>query len=102
MGLSRARRPPQPRRLDSPRKLTIRAASASARGRVVRWRSLPARNAAHIRQMVGDALVAVDAGLLAREQEALVRRRGARRLLGDVHRLCAVTVAALQRIIGLE
>src|SRR6266702_7272203 len=38
---------------------------------------LPAWNPPHIRQMVGDALVAVDAGLLAREQEALVRNRSA-------------------------
>jgi hypothetical protein len=35
--------------------------------------------------MVSDPLVAIDAGLLAREKEALMRHRGARRLLGDVH-----------------
>ena len=38
-------------------------------------RLLPARHVAHVGQMVGDALVAVDAGLLAGEQEALVRCR---------------------------
>src|SRR5437763_14615146 len=63
---------------------------------------LPAGNAAHVGQVVGDALVAVDAGLLSREQEALVRHRGPRRLLGDVHGIGAVAVAAFQRIIGLE
>ena len=31
-----------------------------------------------------------------------MRHRGARRLLGDVHRFGAVAVAAFQRIIGLE
>src|SRR5260370_16975046 len=46
---------------------------------------LPARNAAHIGQMVRNALVAIDAGLFAREQEALVRAAGAWRLLGAVH-----------------
>src|SRR5258705_1617067 len=77
-------------------KLTIQAVSASFR------RLLPAGNAAHVGQMVGDSLVAVDAGLLAGEQEALVRGRRARRLLGDVHRLRAMAVAAFQRIVGLE
>src|SRR3954464_8659554 len=79
-------------------------ASTSSDSAAPCWRgqSLPARNAPHVRQMMGDALVAVDAGLLAREQEALVHHRGARRLLGDVHRLRAVAVAALQRVVGLE
>ena len=63
---------------------------------------LPARNVAHVGQVVGDALVAVDAGLLAGEQEALMGDRGARRLPGDVHRFRAVAVAAFQRIVGLE
>ena len=46
---------------------------------------LPAWNTAHIRQMMRDTLMAVDAGLFAGEQKALVRNRSARRLLGDVH-----------------
>jgi len=50
----------------------------------------------------GDAPPAVDAGLLAGEEEALMRRRAARRLLGDVHRSRAVAVAAFQRLVGLE
>jgi hypothetical protein len=65
-----------------------------------RCQLLPAGDAAHVGQMVGDALVAVDAGLLADEQEA--RDGSAGRLLCDVHRLRAVAVAAFQRIIGLE
>src|SRR3954451_3089546 len=64
--------------------------------------SLPPRNPAHIGQMMRNALVAIDAGLLAAKQKALVCERGAWRLLGDIHRLRAVTVAALQGIIGLE
>src|SRR6185369_12073874 len=79
--------------------LTIETAGASRAGAC---QLLPAGHAAHVGQLVGDALVAVDAGLLAREQEALVGDGGARRLLGDVHRLRAVAVAALQGIIGLE
>src|SRR4051794_8448428 len=67
-----------------------------------RFKLLPAGNAAHVGQMVGDTLVAVDAGLLAREQEALVRHRGPRRLLGDVHGIGAMAVAAFQGVVGLE
>ena len=52
---------------------------------VTPWRRtaalLPARDAAHVRQLVRDALVAIDAGLLAGEQEALMRLRGARACL---------------------
>lgn len=67
-------------------------------------RAAPSRygNPAHIRKMVRDTLMAVDAGLFAGEQKALVRNRRARRLLGDVHRRRAITAAAFQRIIGLE
>src|SRR6478735_10217932 len=79
--------------------LTIASAGARQAGAC---RLLPARYAAHIRQLVGNALVAVDAGLLTREQEALVGDGGAGRLFGGVHRLRAVAVAAFQRIIGLE
>src|SRR6516162_1996964 len=63
---------------------------------------LPAGNATHVGQAVRDALVAIDARLLTRKQEALVGDRGARRLLGDVHGLRTVAIAAFQRIIGLE
>ena len=49
-----------------------------------------------------DALVTIDAGLFAGKKEALVRDRGARRLLSNVHRLRRVAVAAFQRIVGLE
>jgi hypothetical protein len=51
--------------------------------------------------MMGDALVAIDAGLLAGEEEALMRHGGARRLLGDVHRIRAVAIAAFQGVVGL-
>src|SRR6185312_7453750 len=64
--------------------------------------SLPAGDAVHVGQMMRDALVAIDAGLLAREEEALVSHGGARRLLGDVHGVRAVAVAAFQGIVGLE
>src|SRR6185369_6206900 len=47
--------------------LTIETAGASRTGGC---QLLPAGHAAHVGQLVGDALVAVDAGLLAREQEA--------------------------------
>ena len=70
--------------------------------RSFRLNLLPPRNTAHIGQMVRNALVAIDAGLFAGEKEALVCHRSARRLLGDVHRRGAVTVAAFQRVIGLE
>jgi hypothetical protein len=46
--------------------------------------------------------VAVDAGLLAREQITLMRDRGAWPLLFDVHGFCAMAVAAFQRTIGFE
>jgi hypothetical protein len=52
--------------------------------------------------MVRDALVAIDASLLAVEQEALMGGGCARRLLSDIHRPGAVAVAAFQRIVGLE
>src|SRR3978361_1239961 len=63
---------------------------------------LPAWHATHVGQMVGNALVAIDAGFLTREQETLVGHRCARRLLGDVHRLGAMAVPTLQGIVGLE
>src|SRR5258705_612324 len=51
---------------------------------------------------MGDTPVEVDAGLFTRKQEALVRDRSARRLLGDVHRLGAMPVPGFQRVVGLE
>ena len=54
------------------RKLTIRRRRRKPRGAAA---LLPAGDAAHVGQLVGDALVAIDAGLLAGEQEALVRDR---------------------------
>ncbi len=60
---------------------------------------LPAGNAARVGQLMGDALVAVDAGLFLGEQEALVRHRGPGRPLGDIHGIGAVAVAAFQRIV---
>ena len=54
------------------------------------------------RQRVGDALVAVDAGALAGEQEALVDVLRARVLPGQVHRLVGVAVPALQRVVRLH
>src|SRR6185436_6741173 len=52
--------------------------------------------------MVGNALVAIDTGPLAGEQEALMRLNRARALPRRVHRLGAVAVAALKRIVGLH
>src|ERR1700757_1179552 len=80
-----------------PSKLTIQV--QGARSGCFAW-LLPAGDVAHVGRAVGDALVAVDAGLLAGEQEALMRDGRPRRLLGDVHRLRAVTVAALKRARG--
>ena len=57
---------------------------------------LPPRHALHVGQLVRDAVVAVDAGLLGREQEALMRNPGARRLLGDIHRVGRVAIAAFE------
>ena len=63
---------------------------------------LPPRDVAHVGQMVSNAFVAIDAGLLTRKQKALVRLNCARTLARDIHRLRAVAVAAFQRIIGLH
>ena len=52
--------------------------------------------------MVSNAFVAIDAGLLTRKQEALVRLNCPRTLACDIHRLRAVAVAAFQRVIGLH
>jgi len=59
------------------------------RSRRVRYRrrqaaDVSAGHAMHVRELVGDALVAVDAGLLAGGEEAAVRRGGAGVLLGEV------------------
>jgi hypothetical protein len=45
---------------------------------------------------MGDAFVAIDAGLFAVEQETLVGHRGPRRLLGGAHRFrCVLGVITL-------
>ena len=49
-----------------------------------------------------DALVAIDAGPLARHKKLGMDRRCARRLLGKVHRDRRVAVATLQRVIRLQ
>src|SRR3954454_3070073 len=67
-----------------------------------RFKLLPAGNAAHVGQMVGDTLVAVDAGLLAREQEAPVRHRGPRRLLCDVHGIGAMAFSTSQIAVRIK
>ena len=46
--------------------------------------------------------MAVDAGALAGEEEALVRLDGALALAGDVHGLGRVAVAAFERVVGPE
>src|SRR5918993_3995605 len=63
---------------------------------------LPSWDARHVGKFVGDTLVAVDAGFLAGEQEALVRGCGARVLLHEVHGFRAVAVAAFERVVGLH
>src|SRR5262249_5193506 len=60
---------------------------------------LPARNVAHVRQMMRDALVAIDAGFFARKQQPLMSFNCARALTGYVHRLGAVAVAAFKRVV---
>src|SRR4029079_6376305 len=52
--------------------------------------------------MVRDALVAIDAGFFAREQEALVSFHGTRTLTRNVCRLGAVSVAAFERVVFLQ
>lgn len=59
-------------------------------------------NLAHIGQLMGNALVAVDAGLVSVDQEAFVGLCGAKALAGKVHRVFRVAVAAFQTIIGLH
>jgi hypothetical protein len=51
---------------------------------------------------VRDALVAIDAGLLGREQEALMCDRRARRLPRDIHRLGRAAISAFERIVRLQ
>src|SRR5690606_105383 len=67
-----------------------------------RWGDSALRHARHVRQAMGDALVAVDAGLLAGPQPQLVDLGRARALPGQVHRIEVVAVAALQRVVGLQ
>src|SRR5687768_11868595 len=56
----------------------------------------------HVRQLVRDPLVAVDAGAIAGDQELAVNPLRARALAGEVHRRRGMAVAAFQRIVGLE
>src|SRR6187549_4174543 len=65
-------------------------------------RLLPPRHVAHVRQLVRDSLVTIDTGLLSGKEEALVRVDGTRALPRDVHRLRAVAIAALQRVVRLH
>src|SRR3990167_4399376 len=55
-----------------------------------------------VRQPVGDALVAVDAGLFLALQVLAVHRLGPGALAGEVHGVVVVAVAALQRVVGFE
>ncbi len=51
---------------------------------------------------MGDALVAVDAGLFPGQQIAAMDLRRAARLLGEIHRDGGMTVSAFERIVRLE
>ena len=51
---------------------------------------------------MGDAFVAVDAGLLAGDEEAFVLFDGAFALAGEVHGIGVMAVAAFKRVVGLE
>ena len=53
-------------------------------------------------QPMRNPLVAVDAGFLAGEQEALMRGRGALALPRDVHRVRTVAIAAFERVVGFQ
>src|SRR5690606_9701633 len=88
--------------------LTAAPGVGAARGASV-WRGQPGRgglhalrDAGHVRQPVGDALVAVDAGRLPGRQVAAVDEGRAAGLAGQVHGVVVVAVAALQRVVGLE
>src|SRR5262245_38729042 len=52
--------------------------------------------------MMRDALVTIDAGFLARKKEPLMGLNCARALARDVHRLGAMAIATLQRIVRLH
>src|SRR5262245_53110793 len=54
----------------------------------------------HLWQPVGDALVAIDAGLLAAREKRRMRLHRALALPGEVHRVERVAVAAFERIVG--
>lgn len=62
---------------------------------------LPTLHPGHVRQFVGDALVAIDTGFLSAGQRrgVLVHRPVA--LLGEVHELKIMTVPAFQRVVSL-
>src|SRR5690242_3596628 len=63
---------------------------------------IPAGNIAHVGKMMCDALVTIDTGLLTSKQKTLVRLDGPRTLSRGIHRLRAVAVAALERVVGLH
>src|SRR5262245_10219341 len=85
-----------------PRCATPRSCAASLRASLRGDGSL----AGHVGEAVGDALVAIDAGLVARivtrGERGGMRFRGALALAREVHRQELVAVAALERIVGLE
>lgn len=64
--------------------------------------SLPPRNIAHVGQMMRDALVAIDARLLARKKEPLMGLNRTGALARNVHRLGAMAIATFKRIVRLH
>ena len=55
-----------------------------------------------LRQSMRNTFVAVDAGFMTGEQEALMRGRSALALLRDIHRFCTVAIAAFKRVVGFQ
>src|SRR5688500_9994628 len=68
----------------------------------LRGRAPAGLDAGHVRQLVRDALVAIDAGPLAVYEKARVDFGRAPRLPGEIHRDRRVAIAAFQRIVGLQ
>lgn len=65
-------------------------------------RNVPAGiDAGHVRKLVGDPLVAIDAGLLAADQESRMDVGGALRLLREIHRDRGMAIPALERVVRL-
>src|SRR5215217_7830539 len=82
---ARAEPPPERSSLLLPRPRRPGKAGPTHPARKYPGTSLPSRDPGHVRQLVGDALVTVDAGLFAAEEGALVRLGRARVLLRQVH-----------------